>query len=161
MGLDCDMSDSCKKRITSLYLDIFTTSLHLLICMLSGRCLCPSKSYILCSRKFWNWVKAFPYRCFGRDFVVLSQRMETRIRPAGRVCPVLRNCGGPWFKPWPQNWNISLDFSLSIAIYAYIVAWSRIVIETLTVPHLVWKLPVFYGIRTFISVATKARYFYL
>jgi hypothetical protein len=46
MGLGCNMSDSCKKRITSLYLDIFTTSLHLLICMLSRSCLvCPSRIF--------------------------------------------------------------------------------------------------------------------
>lgn len=59
MGLGCNISDSCRKHITGLYLDIFTTSLHLLICMFSRRCIvCPSHVF-LCRLKFGTELKHF------------------------------------------------------------------------------------------------------
>jgi hypothetical protein len=40
----------------------------------------------------------------------------------------------------------------------YLTPWSRVLLEKLTVSHLVKKLPTFYGSREFITMFTRAHH---
>jgi len=50
------------------------------------------------------------------------------------------------------------EFIKYLTIYLKLTAWSTVILEKLTVPQLVHKLPAFYGSRKFITVSTTARH---
>jgi hypothetical protein len=101
----------------------------------------------------WNWIQKLTNRIQGWQWTPPHKFASKKFKVSGGDSDMgftdVRWKYGRWF-------NVLLGTRISLPLQLIVAPWNRVFLEKLILPQLVKKLPILYGVRSFITVFTTA-----